>query len=194
MEKLPFKLYVIFIFGIFCAIFSYFLSQSNNYTTQELAKRAEIKLQSKETVAKANLDLLSEALKTIKPKKLFVNQQSLIADLFKNEGIAIYAYSNDTLCFWTGNQPAVDLHAYTNETNVQLIKIRNGWYEYIKYVPVSEAGKSELSSKYTLVALISIKPEYDFENKYLDNSFSSWLQLPENTKLVTPINYLPHAL
>lgn len=187
MEKLPFKLYVIFIFGLFCAIFSYFLSQSNNYTTQELAKRAEIKLQSKETAAKANLNLLSEALKSIKPKELFIKYQGTFSDLYKNEGIAVYVYSNDSLCFWTDNQPAVDLNAYTNETNVQLIKIRNGWFEFIKQ-------KNSIQANYTLVALISIKPEYDFENRYLNNDFSSWLQLPENTKLVTPINYLPHAV
>lgn len=187
MEKHPFKLYVIFICGLFCAVFSYFLSQSNNYTTQELAKNAEIKLQAKETVAKANLDLLSEALTTINPNELFLKYEGAITDLYKNEGIAIYVYRNDSLCFWTDNQPAVDLFAYTNETNVQLIKIRNGWYEFIKQ-------KKDLQSNYTLVALISIKPEYDFENRYLNNDFSGWLQLPENTKLRTPINYLTHAV
>jgi signal transduction histidine kinase len=187
MEKYPFKLYVIFICGIFCAIFSYFLSQSNNYTTQELAKKAEINLQAKETIAKANLNLLSEALKTINPKELFVKYQGAITDLYKDEGIAVYVYRNDSLCFWTDNQPAIDLFAYTNETNVQLIKIRNGWYEFIKQ-------KNDLPVNYTLVALVSIKPEYDFENRYLNNKFSSWLQLPENTKLITPINYLPHAV
>lgn len=187
MEKHPFKLYVIFICGLFCAVFSYFLSQSNNYTTQELAKTAEIKLQAKEIVAKTNLDLLSEALTTINPNELFLKYHGSIADLYKNEGIAVYVYHNDSLCFWTDNQPAIDLFAYTNETDVQLIKIRNGWYEFIKQ-------KNNLQTNYTVVALISIKPEYDFENRYLNNDFSSWLQLPENTKLRTPINYLPHAV
>jgi signal transduction histidine kinase len=187
METRPFKLYAIFICGIFCAIFAYFLSQSNNTSTQELAQQAEIKLQAKEGIAKSNLDLLSEALKTISPKELFTKYKGNVADLYKKEGIAIYVYQNDSLCFWTDNQPAVDLFEYTNETNVQLIKIRNGWYEYIKQ-------KDAANSNYTLVALISIKPEYDFENRYLNNNFSEWLQLPENTKLITPINYLNHAV
>jgi hypothetical protein len=187
MEKRPFKLYAIFICGIFCALFSYFLSQSNNYTTQDLVKVAETHLHKKESVAKANLDLLAETLKKISPKKLFAKYHDLASDLYKDEGIALYVYQNDSLCFWTDNQPAVDLFAYTNETNVQLIKIRNGWYEYIKQ-------KSNTSDDYTLIALIAIKPEYDFENRYLNNNFSPWLKLPENAKLVTPINYLDHAV
>ena len=63
MEKRPFRLFAIFICGIFCALFSYFLSQRNNYTTQGLAKVAETQLHQKEAIAKSNLDLLSETLK-----------------------------------------------------------------------------------------------------------------------------------
>ena len=187
MKKLPFKLYVIFSCGLLCALFSYFLSQSNNYTTKELVTVAEKQLHIKEDIAKYHLDLLSNALKDNKPNDLFVKYNGIISDLYKNEGIAVYVYSNDSLCYWSDNQPAVDLFAYTNETNVQLIKIRNGWYEYIQQ-------KTDKKLNYTLVALISIKPEYDFENRYLNNNYSKWLQLPENTKLITPINYLEHAV
>jgi two-component system nitrogen regulation sensor histidine kinase NtrY len=187
MKKLPFKLYVIFSCGLLCALFSYFLSQSNNYTTKELVAVAEKRLHAKEDIAKSHLDVLSNALKDAKPNDLFVKYNGIISDLYKNEGIAVYVYSNDSLCYWSDNQPAVDLFAYTNETDVQLIKMRNGWYEYIKQ-------KTDAKLNYTLVALISIKPEYDFENRYLNNKFSKWLQLPENTKLITPINYLDHAV
>ncbi len=187
MKKLPFKLYVIFSCGLLCALFSYFLSQSNNYTTKELVAVAEKRLHAKEDIAKSHLDLLSNALKDTKPSDLFVKYNGIISDLYKNEGIAVYVYSNDSLCYWSDNQPAVDLFAYTNETDLQLIKMRNGWYEYIKQ-------ETDQKLNYTLVALISIKPEYDFENRYLNNNFSKWLQLPENTKLITPINYLDHAV
>lgn len=148
---------------------------------------AEKRLHAKEDIAKSHLDLLSNALKDTKPSDLFVKYNGIISDLYKNEGIAVYVYSNDSLCYWSDNQPAVDLFAYTNETDLQLIKMRNGWYEYIKQ-------ETDQKLNYTLVALISIKPEYDFENRYLNNNFSKWLQLPENTKLITPINYLDHAV
>ncbi|MES2513637.1 MAG: ATP-binding protein [Bacteroidota bacterium] len=187
MKKLPLKLYVIFISGLFCALFSYFLSQHNTKTTQELAQDAEKKLQVKEELAKTHLDRLAEALTINTPSQLFVTYNGVIADLYKNEGIAVYVYYNDSLCFWSDNQPALDLNAYTNETDVQLIKVRNGWYEYIE-------KKNSVRDNYTLVALISIKPEYDFENRYLNNNFSKWTGLPESTKLITPVNYLPHAV
>ncbi|MBC7695894.1 MAG: GHKL domain-containing protein [Burkholderiales bacterium] len=186
MDK-PFKLYVIFISALICASIGYFIFQGKSLTTQELAARAEANLHQKETIAKTNLDLLSKALKTTRPKELFVSYQGAISDLYKNQGIAVYVYSNDSLCFWTDNQPAIDLNAYTNETNVQLIRIRNGWYEYIKQV-------DSLHRDYTLVALISIKPEFDFENRYLNNNYSEWLRLPEESKLVTPVNFLKHAV
>jgi len=81
----------------------------------------------------------------------------------------------------------VDLNAYLNETNVQLIKIRNGWYEFIKQ-------KQVLPKSVSVVALIAIKPEYDFENRYLNSKFSAWLKLPDNTKLITPVKYLNHTI
>lgn len=187
MEKSSFKLYAVFVCGIFCALFAYFLSQSNNYTTHELAKRSETLLHEKEELAGLKLKLLAEALEKTKPKRLFEKYQDDYSELYSQEGIILYAYQNDSLCFWTDNQPAIDLFAYTNETNVQLIKIRNGWYEYIKYIP-------EVKTNYTIVALIAIKPEYDFENRYLNNNFSKWLKFPENTELVTPVKYLNHAV
>lgn len=187
MEKNSFKLYAVFVCGIFCALFAYFLSQSNNYTTHELAKRSETLLHEKEELARLKLKLLAEALQKTKPKQLFEKYQVDYSNLYSQEGIILYAYQNDSLCFWTDNQPAIDLFAYTNETNVQLIKIRNGWYEYIKYIP-------EVKTNYTIVALIAIKPEYDFENRYLNNNFSKWLKFPENTELVTPVKYLNHAV
>ena len=185
MNKRLLKLYSIFFCGVLCALLSHFLSQSNNLTTKELVEKAEIKLHEKEILAKFNLDFLSEALKTIKPKELFVKSNSVFKDLFTTEGVTYYVYNQDSLCFWTDNQPSVDLISYTDESNVQLIKIRNGWYECIK---------QKQTANYTIVALISIKPEYDFENRFLSNQFSSWLKFPENTKLVTPINYLNHAV
>lgn len=187
MEKLPFKLYVILIAALICAFFGFSIYQGKNFTTQELTERAEVNLHQKETLAKTNLDLLSGALATINPGELFVKYQGAITDLYNNEGIALYVYHHDSLCFWTDNQPAVDLFAYSNETNVQLMKIRNGWYEYIHQ-------KDSLKHDYTIVALISIKPEYDFENRYLNNNFSEWLELPEGSELRTPVSFLKHTV
>ena len=177
----------LFISALICAFIAFLISHNNYSTTAELARRAEMHLHKKEALAKSRLLMLAKDLKTYKPKDLFSKYEGSISELYKKEGIAIYAYENDSLCFWSDNQPTVDLYSYTTDADVQLIKIRNGWYEYIKQTDSMDVG-------HTAIALISVKPEYDFENKYLNNNFSSWLYLPDNTKLVSPVNYLNHAV
>lgn len=182
-----FNIYGLGFLAVLSALSSYFIHLNNNLTTSELAKNAQYNLHLKETKAKQYLNEFAQKLKNTSRKNAFKNYQNDDDNLFKQHGIAIYGYKNDSLCFWTTNKPAVDLYAYTNETDVQLVKIRNGWYEFIKH-------KDTIGSNYTFIALILIKSEYDFENKYLDNSFSKWLELPENTKLIVPINYFNHAI
>ena len=187
MNKRLLKLYGILGGAIFCTFFSYILSRSNNLSTKDLAGRAEANLHEKETVAKVNLDELGDKLKTISPKELFAKNNGINGALFNIEGVALYVYENDSLCYWTDNQPSIDLLNKTNNANIQLIKIRNGWYECIKQKVVQK-------SIYTLVALIAIKPEYDLQNRFINNNFSKWLELPENTNLVFPATYLNHSV
>ena len=187
MNKRLLKLYGIIGGAIFCTFFSYLLSRSNNLSTKELATKAEANLHEKETAAKVNLEELGDKLKTISPKELFAKNNAINSDLFNNEGVALYVYENDSLCYWTDNQPSIDLINKTTNANVQLIKIRNGWYECIKQ-------KVAQKSIYTLVALIAIKTEYDLQNRFINNNFSKWLELPENTELVFPATYLSHSV
>ncbi len=181
------KTTIYFMLGIVFSIIAYVTLQINNYTTQELTEIAETNLHKKETIAYSKLTELDKYLKTVKPKGLFLKYNNDLNNLYKNEGIAIYIYENDSLCFWTDNQPAIDLNIYQNENNIQLIKIRNGWFEYFKL-------QDSVKSKFTSIALIKIKSEYDYENKYLQNDFSSWLELPKNTKIISPVVFLKHCI
>ncbi len=187
MGKHLLKLYAVFMFGILCALFSYILSRNNHFTTQELAHSAQIQLQQKETIAQSHLEKLSASLKIAQPKELFNQYKETMSDFLNHEELTFYIYKRDSLCFWTDNQPAIDFYAYKNKAKAQLIKTRNGWYECIQEKP-------SVTSPYTIVALISIKPEYDVENQYLNNHFGAWLDLPENTKLLTPVSFLSHAV
>jgi hypothetical protein len=161
--------------AIICAIISFGVSLKNLKTTQELAQSAELELHKKENIAITHLASLTELLKKNSPEDLFKNYQTNTSELYNKEGIALYVYHRDSLCFWSANQPAIELQAYTNESTPQLIKIRNGWFELIEQ-------KDHLPTDCSIIALIAIKPEYDFQNKYLFNQFSSWLNLPEDTK------------
>ncbi len=203
------NLYLLLFCATICALISFLIARSNNYTTRELAHNAELSLQGKERLAQKYLSKISEQLKNIKAKNYFKEYTGDLSSIYKKEGIAFYIYENDSLCFWSDNQPAVDLYAYastfnnsyfaseglpdvymdsdTARFNVQLFKIRNGWYECIM-------RKDNTNKKCTIAALIVIKPEYDFENAYINNNFSSWLNLPPNTKLTTEFNYANPAI
>jgi two-component system nitrogen regulation sensor histidine kinase NtrY len=209
MKKRSIHRYIWIALAAVCALVSLLINYYNKTTTIELAKQAEELLHQKEQTAQEELDLLATELKVTKPKKLFTVYNSRIAELYKKERIALYVYENDSLVFWTDNQPAVDLYDYATKTNnlyfgndlqpdnnrdtdtnkylAEFIKIRNGWYEYIKLKEVPD-------KKQTCIALISVKPEYDFENKYINNEFSSWLELPANTELKTEFNYSNPAI
>jgi len=99
MEKGLLRIYGIFICSIISAVFAYFLSQSNNYTTHELALQTEGILHQKETLAKQKLDQLSEVLKKIKPKQLFSHYHESTSELYNKEGIALYVYQTIVYVF-----------------------------------------------------------------------------------------------
>ncbi|MBS1636706.1 MAG: HAMP domain-containing protein [Bacteroidetes bacterium] len=186
LNKRKYIVWLLFIATVL-AIVSWAVSNSNVKTTVELVADAEKVLHRKELLAKDRLRLLTKFLKKTPPKKLFSLYEGSITDLYKREGIVILAYQNDSLCFWSDNHAAVDLNAYTNERDIQIIKLRNGWFEFIRQ-------KDSMNPHYSGAALIAIKEEYDIENKYLLNRFERWLGLPENTDIKEPINYLPHAV
>lgn len=183
MKFLSLKKHSILTISIVCFFFAVVINYLNKTTTKELAQMAEVKLHQKEKTAIQELHQISVLLKTTQPKKLFTSYQNHLAELYKKEAIGIYVYQNDSLCFWTDNQPAIDLYAYNINAKSQLIKIRNGWYECL-------SKKDSMLTNVSVFALISIKPEYDFENMYISNRFSAWLDLPEKTDLKTDFNYL----
>ena len=202
--KRPRNLYFLLAFALLCALAASVINYTNSYTTSELAASAELKLHQKEKQARKYIGEVNKMLRSAAPKELFKTYNGGISDLYKTEGIALYVYSNDSLVFWSDNQPAVDLYEYartsnsyyfateslpvsqaeqdTSLLNVQLIRIRNGWYECIRQ-------KDTVYPHCTVAALILIKSEYDFENSYINNNFSSWIGLPVNTMLTTDFNY-----
>ena len=147
----------------------------------------EAALHQKETTAENYVNELSTDLKKMTPNALFVKYQHVFVNLYRKEGIALYVYRRDTLCFWSDNQPTIDLQINNQEKQVELIKMRNGWYEAIQQ-------KITWPHNYTIKALIAIKTEYDFENRYLKNQFSEWFHLPLYVKLVVPIQDAGYAI
>lgn len=172
---------------VFFTLLAWYIDKQSVKTTSELVAEAEKNLHAKEKLARNRLALLTEFLKDTPPRELFKQYEGSITDLYKREGIVIVAYQNDSLWFWSDNHVAFELNAYTAESDVQMIKLRNGWYEFIRQ-------RDSLHPQYSGAALIAIKSEYDLENKYLNNEFMPWLGLPEHTDLRIPVIYFPFTV
>ena len=170
IKKLPVAL------AIFFTVVAVAISFFNKTPISELAKKAEKKLHQKEIVAKQKLSEAVRALQNTPTKQLFTHFNTTYQNLYEEEGIILCLYKKDSLCYWTANQPAIETLPFSQINNTELIKIRNGWF-------VSILQKDSLPSQYQAVALIAIKNQYDVENKYVNNNFSEWLELPEKTNL-----------
>lgn len=165
-----------FVLAIFFMAVVGVISLLNKTTVQQLSKNVEVLLQKKERVAEQKLQELSQLIKETNPDKQFEVLNSKFKDLYNEEQIMLCVYKNDTLCYWTANQPAIEILPFPQTNNAELIKIRNGWYESI-------VKTDSLKKGYSIAALIEIKHQYDVENKYIQNNFSDWLELPEKTNL-----------
>jgi signal transduction histidine kinase len=166
---------------------AYFIDLKNHYSTQKLAEIAEYNLQKKEVIAEKKLAELLHSIKNNPPKKINLLESDISTELYKTEEIGLYAYKNDTLIYWSDNEPAIDLINLKIKSFSEIIKLRNGWYECLTI-------NKKKSDNIAVFALIKLKTEYEFENKYLKNEFSKWLNLPINTDIVIPANIAEHSI
>lgn len=169
-----------FIIATLALITAIVMNGFNNYTTAELAEKAQENLHLKETEARQALQLIDHLDK----KAPFQSFSKTDKEFLDHEGISLFAYRNDSLLFWSGNVVPFDLPLSNLPKSNGMVSLRNGWYEYIL----------ETDGDLKKLALIFIKPEYDVQNNYFNNQFASWLQLPPQTELRDSVSYLPHAI
>ena len=161
-------------------ITAFIINAFNSYTTAEFCEIAQKNLLNKENKARQGLQLINHLSKK-KPFESFTRTDKEFLDY---EHISLFAFNNDSLVFWSGNLVPFDIPLGVLKKPNGMLHLRNGWYEYI----FEKAGDEKK------LALIFVKPEYDVQNNYFNNSFASWLQLPAQTELRDSVNYLPHTV
>lgn len=166
--------------GTFLLAFIFYLFNTN--TTSEICAKAEKALFLKEKQTQ-------EAIKWFNSNVDFNTigfTDGLLSNkaYFDKEGIIVLAYRNDSLKVWTSNEAPMDMPASSLTQNNGIVHLRNGWYEY--FCSTNKSIKT--------VALLLLKPEYDVQNSYFNNSFAGWLNLPPQSELKYPAAYLPHTI
>ena len=91
---------------------------------------------------------------------------SSLSHRYIKQGVVFLIFQKDSLVFWSNNNMPADI-----SFKDRIVDSGNGWYRCITLQ----------SAERKLVGLYLIKQEYNYENKYLHNTFQSSFGLPQAT-------------
>lgn len=160
---------IVFILAIICE-----KNYSGNYYGENDIRKFEKVLSEKEEKAEIVLRDIQGCL--VKGDEFVLNRMIIKnADLYKNEGIAIFVYHNDSLAHWTTNELPVPVKVSLFPDD-DIIRLNN-------FICL----KSEsVSGYYTFISLILIRSEYPYENKILKEGFQKRFKLSKNVNIISP--------
>ncbi|HET7818457.1 MAG TPA: hypothetical protein VFL70_04060, partial [Bacteroidia bacterium] len=159
MKKLFRNRLVIILSSALCFAAAYFISLKTNDGIINKAKKFEEVFHEKEKYSKNELNELADKAQKLPYAEIFTEKQGYYEDLFEEKGIVFLIFEKDYLSFWTNNTVAVDPYLPNNNFNNKIVRLPNGWF-----------GVEELSAgNKKLFALILLKKEYPYQNKYLLN-------------------------
>ncbi len=107
----------------------------------------------------------------------------------RSTGLRLYAYSNDSLTFWSENKSLLLSKPSEIESQVSVQKLQNGWYL---------AHKQKINAEKTLVALRLIQHTFAATGNFLRNELDLGIPLPkryafaersETVSAITPIHF-----
>ena len=156
---------------VVCFASAFFISGKENTDFSSKANRFEKVLDGKEEHATKELNELAEKIKTWSYKELFSEKPGYYESLFEREGLVFLIFENDSLCFWTDNTVAVDNRLSQNNFKDKIVKLPDGWFEVEKLTLANPSSGGLSSGKKEMFALILLKREFAYQNKYLTNEF-----------------------
>lgn len=155
-----------------CACF-YFLAFSS---PRAIKSNTEKKLHKLEKQAAVQLDSIYNHLHHASRRDFISYLSGNFTSSFRTKGIAYYVYENDSLQYWTDNHPAVENYMLNVCFEKQIVKLKNGYYEVIRH-------QKNAYNPYQLYALVLIKNNFAYQNRYLKNTFSEELKIPESAEI-----------
>ena len=147
--------------AVVCFVVASFISGERKQSFNSSVRNFENDLREKEKHAIVELNRLSEKTKKWSYNEMFSEKTDYYESLFEREGLVFLVFESDSLRFWTDNTVAVGSILSQNNFKDKIVKLPDGWFEVEKL----SSGKNEM------FALILLKREYAYENKYLTNEF-----------------------
>jgi two-component system nitrogen regulation sensor histidine kinase NtrY len=168
--------YTSLVFATICFILAYFLNLSFVDNTSSFVHRLENQLHKKELFLQEELNNLSQFSENKKPEALFLSAPTHYQKMIDEKGVALLMYENDTLKFWSDNTISVGNTLKEIPIESGIAKLKNGWFEIMK---ISTSNNNRV-----FVALVLIKNEYPYQNKYLVNNFHKSFNVTQNASIV----------
>ena len=179
--------------GLFVAFFCvisliFLLSIQNEPSETEFIKTFQSRLTGLEMEAQSGLDSLVVESRSEQIETLRSNWQQSHSNFFNEKGIVFLIYEKDSLIFWTDHAPAVENYRKQVCLDNSLARLRNGWFEVLSH-PVNKFETR------TYLALLLLKHEYSYQNKYLICEFPARFGLPDNVSLMEDnLNKTPNTI
>jgi len=179
MEKEPeirrkiFRLAFLFItFLVAALVIQYFFTRENDQIIDR-KKNFEQILRLKEQRLQTLLEDVMKDQDALRPfQSIF---RDLPADLWQDEGLAIFLYRNDSLVYWSDNNVPAGIVFNKKLVSSPFMHYANGWFMVI----INE--KQNLKA----IGLILIKNDFPYQNDYLVNDFQKDFNLEVNVELDT---------
>ena len=134
-----------------------------NFYTKSDVKKFQKTLVAKEKRISEILDVLQEECKKPEVEGLFSDLPDYFFNLYKEEGLAVFVYRDDSLCFWNDNSVTLPQMA-ENIPQSTIDHIGNSIFLKIE-------RKAETPDSMRFIGLVLIKNEYPYENRFLKNGF-----------------------
>ena len=161
------RLILLFLFSATVGLI-YFM---NINSLNEYSEKFEKKLSQLESEAGVELEKIHSSFITVKNPSEFLQVTKYPENLFREKGIVYLVYMKDSLLFWSDNSPSVENYRKEICLDNSIARLRNGWYEVTEY-------KGSDQNKLHVIALILLKREYGYQNKYLQSGYPEIFGIP----------------
>ena len=151
-----------------------------DFYTEEDIQSFQKTLITKEKRIEDILVLVQEKSRKGDRESLFAGLPSYVYDLYRKEGLAVYVYCGDSLCFWNDN--SVPVPERTEDIPVSTID-QIGNSIFLKKEMTIAASDSLAADSLHFVGLVLIKTIYPYENRFIHNGFQSDFSISSAVKI-----------